>query len=103
MKTSWNAKSTDEKLSCQKAESANFPEEIFHGLRSLPLKMRNGRLPKKLSSKLEKLELNSTNSKLKSKKTCSDCTKKPDPSVSPGLKVKLGSCLTKGQVGMSGL
>jgi hypothetical protein len=36
--------------------------------------------------KSNKLELNSTNLKLKSKKT--DCAKKPDPSISFGLKVK---------------
>ncbi len=39
-------------------------------------------------SKSKKLELNSTNLKLKSKKTCSACAKKPDPTVSSGLKVK---------------
>jgi hypothetical protein len=35
-----------------------------------------------------KLELNSTYLKLRSKKTRSDCTKKLDPSISSGLKVK---------------
>jgi hypothetical protein len=43
---------------------------------------------KKLVPKLKKLELNSTTLKLKSKKKCSDHAKKPDPSVSYGLKVK---------------
>ncbi len=38
--------------------------------------------------KSKKLELNSTNLKLNSKKTHSDWTKTPDPSVSYGLKVK---------------
>jgi hypothetical protein len=41
-----------------------------------------------ISAKLKKLELNSTNLKLKSKKTHSDCAKKPDPSVCYGLTVK---------------
>ncbi len=39
-------------------------------------------------SKSKKVELNSTYLELKSKKTRSDCAKKPDPSVSSGLKVK---------------
>jgi hypothetical protein len=51
-------------------------------------KTRKSRLPKKVAPKSKKLELNSTYLKLKSKKTRSDCTKKPDPSVSSGLKVK---------------
>jgi hypothetical protein len=42
----------------------------------------------KLASKSKKLELNSTNLELKSKKTRSDCAKKPDPSISYRLKVK---------------
>jgi hypothetical protein len=37
---------------------------------------------------LNKLELNSTNLMLKSKIPHPDCAKKPDPSVSYGLKVK---------------
>jgi hypothetical protein len=37
---------------------------------------------------MKKLELNSTNLVLKSKKTCSDCAKKRDPSISSGPKVK---------------
>jgi hypothetical protein len=82
------------------AESAHFPEENSHRPRNLFPKKRNGQLPKKLASKLKKLELNSTYLKLKSQKTCSDCAKKPDPSVNSGLKSKvrqLGSCLTQGQ------
>jgi hypothetical protein len=39
-------------------------------------------------SKLKKLELKCTNLELNSKKTCSDHTKTPDPSISSGLKVK---------------
>ncbi len=38
--------------------------------------------------KLKNLELNCTNSVLKSKKTHSDCAKTPAPSISSGLKVK---------------
>jgi hypothetical protein len=76
-----SAYSGNEKLSCQKAESANSPEKKNHGLRKLSLKTRKSWLPKKLAPKSKKLELNSTNLKLKSKRICSDCTKKPDPSV----------------------
>ncbi len=83
-----NTNSKDKKLSRQKAESANFLGGNSCGSRNLSLKTRKGRLPKKLASKSKKLELNSTNLKLKSKKTCSDCAKKPDPSVSYGLLVK---------------
>ncbi len=80
--------SRDKKLSRQKAESTDVTEENSHGLRNLSPKTRKGRLLKKLAPKLKKLELNGTNLKLKSKKTHSDCIKKPDPSVSSGLKVK---------------
>jgi hypothetical protein len=76
------------KLYCQKAESANFPEENSCGPKNLSLKMRKGRLPKKLASKLKKLEINSTNLKLKSKQPRPDFAEKPDPSVLYGLKVK---------------
>jgi hypothetical protein len=92
---SWNAKSKDKKLSCQKAERADFPVEISHGPRNLSQKTRKGLLLKKLASRLKKLELNSTNLKLKSKKTCSDYAEKPDPSVSSGLKVKNKCCYAK--------
>jgi hypothetical protein len=78
----------NEKPSCQKAESANFTEEISRGPRSLSQKTRKGRIPKKLASKYKKLELNCTNLELNSKKTRSDRTKMPDPSVSFGLNVK---------------
>ncbi len=49
---------------------------------------KKARYQKKVVSKTKKLELNCTNLMLNSKKTCSDCTKKPDPSVSSGLYVK---------------
>jgi hypothetical protein len=78
----------NEKPSCQKAERANFPEKNTRGLRSLSQKLRKGQIPKKLASKLKKLELNCTNLKLNSEKTRSDCAKTPDPSVSSGLYVK---------------
>jgi hypothetical protein len=83
-----SAKSGNEKPSCQKAESANFSEENPPQPRNLSSKMKKGWLLKKLASKSKKLELNSTNLELKCKKIHSDCTKKPDPSVSSGLKVK---------------
>ncbi len=57
-------------------------------MRSLSQKSRKGRIPKKLASKSKKLELNCTNLMLNSKKTCSDCAKTPDPSVSSGIYVK---------------
>ncbi len=50
--------------------------------------MRKGRMPKKLVSKLKKLELNCTKLEPNSKKTRSDRAKTPDPSFSSGLKVK---------------
>jgi hypothetical protein len=50
--------------------------------------MRKGRLSKKLAPKLKKLVLNNTNLEVKCKKTRLDCPKKPDPSISYGLKVK---------------
>jgi hypothetical protein len=64
-----NANQGNEKPSCQKAESSNFPEENSRGLRNLSQKTRKGLRPKKLASKSKKLELNHTNLKLKSKKT----------------------------------
>jgi hypothetical protein len=76
------------KPSCQKAESAKFLEVNFHKLRDLSQKMRKGQILKKLAPTLKKLELNSTNLKLNCKKSYLDCTKKPDPSISYGLKVK---------------
>ncbi len=58
----------NERLSCQKAERADFPKENTRGLRSLSQKSRKGRIPKKLASKLKKLELNCTYLMLNSKK-----------------------------------
>jgi hypothetical protein len=72
----------------QKAESANFPEKNSRRLRNLSQKTRKGQISKKLASKSKKLELNCTNLELNSKRTRSDHAKKPDPSVSSGLKVK---------------
>jgi hypothetical protein len=69
-------------------ESADFSEENSRGPKNLSQKTRKGRIPKKLASKLKKLELHSTSLELKGKKTHSDCAKTPDPSVSSGLKVK---------------
>ncbi len=43
---------------------------------------------KEISTHIEEIRKNNTNLKLKSKKTHSDFAKKPDPSVSYGLKVK---------------
>ncbi len=78
----------NERPSCQKAERANIPEENTRGSRSFPQKSRKGQIPMKLASKSKKIELNSTNLKLNSKKTRSDCPKMPDPSVSSGLYFK---------------
>ncbi len=43
---------------------------------------------KKLVPLLKKIELNSINLRVNCKKSCLDCTQKPDPSVSYGIKVK---------------
>ena len=48
----------NERPSCQKAERANFLEEITHGSRSPSQKLRKGRILKKLAPKSKKLELN---------------------------------------------
>ncbi len=78
----------NEKHSCRKAERANFPEENTHGSKSSSQKLRKGQIPKKLASKSKKLELKCTGMKLNSKKTCSDCAKIHDPSISSGLREK---------------
>ncbi len=78
----------NEKPSRQKAERANFPEENTRGLRSFSQESRKGQIPKKLASKLKKLELNRTNLKLNSKKNCLKRAKMPDPSICSGLYVK---------------
>jgi hypothetical protein len=51
----------NERPSRQKAERANILEENTCGSRSLSQKLRKGRIPKKLASKLKKLEVNLTN------------------------------------------
>jgi hypothetical protein len=78
----------NERLSCQKAERAIFPEENTRGLRSPSQKLRKGRIPMKLAPKSKKLEPNCTNLMLNSKNICSDRAKMPDPSISSGLYVK---------------
>jgi hypothetical protein len=83
-----SANSGNKKLSCKKAESADFLEGNSQESRNLSQKSRKCRLSKKLAPMLKKLELNSTNLRLKSKKPHPDCTKKPDLSISYGLKVK---------------
>ncbi len=64
----WSSSLGNKRLSCQKAERADFLQEITHGLRNLSQELRKGWIPKKLASKLKKLELNCTNLMLKSKK-----------------------------------
>ncbi len=78
----------NERLSCQKAERANFFQENTCGSPNLSQKARKGRIPKKLVPKLKKLELSSTNLMLNSKNTCSDCAVEPDLSNSSRLYVK---------------
>jgi hypothetical protein len=63
-------------------------EENTRRSRSLSQKLRKGWIPKKLASKLKKLELNCTNLMLNSKNAYSDRAKMPDPSISSGLYVK---------------
>jgi hypothetical protein len=62
-----SANRRNKKPSCQKVESADFPEEISRGPRNHSQKTRKGQTPKKLASKLKKLELNCTNLELNSK------------------------------------
>ncbi len=78
----------NKKLSCQKAERADFSEENTRGSRNLSQKSRKGRIPKKLASKSKTLELKCTNLELNSKNTRPDCANKPNLSVSSGLYVK---------------
>ncbi len=78
----------NERPSCQKAEKADILQENTRGLRNLYQKSRKGRIPKKLASKLKKLELNRTNLMLNSNNTRSDCAVVPDPGVNSGLYVK---------------
>jgi hypothetical protein len=96
---SWSANPKNEKHSCQKLESDDFLEENPRRLRNFSQKMREGWILKKIAPKPKKLELNSTNLMLKSKKTHLDCAKVPDPSNSYGLKVKnnkIGGLLNSG-------
>jgi hypothetical protein len=79
----------NEKPSHQKAERTGFTMENTRGSRSPSQKSRKAQIPKKLTSKLKKLELKCTSLKLNSKKTRSDCAKKPDPSGSSGLREKI--------------
>jgi hypothetical protein len=58
----------NERPSRQKAERANFLQENTRGSQNLSQKLRKGQIPKKLAPKSKKLELNSTNLMLKSKK-----------------------------------
>ncbi len=78
----------NERLSCQKAERADFSQENTRGLRIPSQKSRKGRIPMKLAPKSKKLELNSTNLMLNSKNTRSDCAVEPDLGNSSGLYVK---------------
>ncbi len=66
---SQSANSKDKKPSLLKAESADFPGGYSRESRKFSLKTRKSRFPKKLAPKSKKLELNSTTTKLKSKKT----------------------------------
>ncbi len=64
-----------------KGGKSQFPEKNTRRLRSLSQKTRKGQIPKKLSSKSKKLELNRTNLMLSRQNA-------PDPSISSGLYVK---------------
>jgi hypothetical protein len=65
-----------------------FSRGNSHKPRKISQKTRKGWILKKLAPKSKLLDLNSTNLMLNSKKSCLDCTKKPDPSISYGLKLK---------------
>jgi hypothetical protein len=71
-----------------KGRKSHFLQENIRGLQNLSQKLRKGWIPKKLASKLKKLELNCTNLMLNSKNTCSDCAVVPNPGISSGLYVK---------------
>jgi hypothetical protein len=78
----------NERPSRQKVERANFSQENTRGLRNISQKSRKRWIPKKLASKLKKLELNCSNLMLNSKNIRSDCAVVPDPGVSSGLFVR---------------
>jgi plasmid replication initiation protein len=78
----------NERPSRQRAERADFSQEISGKSRNLSQKKRKGRIPKKLAPNSKKLQLNSTNLVLKSKNTRSDHAVVPDLSDSSGLYVK---------------
>ncbi len=78
---------TDQKIPTRYT-TLDFLQENTRGSRNLSQKSRKGWIPKKLASKLRKLELNRTNLMLNSKNTRSDRTVVPDLGVSSGLYVK---------------
>jgi hypothetical protein len=92
----------NEKPSCHKAETAEFLEESSCEPRDLSQKMRESQISKKLAPKSKRLGLNSTNPKLKHAKTHLNCVKKPDPSISYGLKVKNATIRVLLDAGSSG-
>jgi hypothetical protein len=96
-----NANLGNERLTCQKAERANFLEENTRGLRSPSQKSRKGRVPKKFAPKLMKLELNCTNLMLNSKIHSQIVPKSLIQALALDYMSKirqLGSYLTLGQV-----
>jgi hypothetical protein len=86
-----------------KGGKCRFPRVKFPQTKKPFSENKKGRLPKKLASNSKNLELNSTDLKLKSKQTHSDCTKKPVPSVSSRLKVKNKSIRVLLDSGSSGV
>ncbi len=78
----------NEKPSVPKGGKCRFSGKNSCRPRKLSQKTRKGWIPKKLVSNSKKLELNCTDLELNSKKTRLDCAKRPDPSISLGLKVK---------------
>ncbi len=71
-----------------KAGKDQFPGGKFPQIEIYFSQNKKDQLPKKVALKSKKLKLNHTNFRLKIKKTRSDHTKKPDPSISYRLKVK---------------
>jgi hypothetical protein len=84
------------KTSCNKAESAKFLEGKYFSDNEKGLDLKD------LAPKLKKLELNRTNLELKHSKTCLNCAKKPYPSKSYGLKVKIKTIRVLLDSGLSG-
>ncbi len=71
-----------------KGRKGRFPREEIPRTKEPFSEKEKRPVTKEISTKIEEIRANSTNLKLESKKTHSDCAKKPDSNCSYGLKVK---------------